>query len=118
MDPDLGVLDTFKPSEPILAKAAMEHSCGGGNWKRSIRSLTSELLEKGLVEKGLKGELFARLLLLTHYNVRAALQLSPQQPKFDILISCHLGDGKIEEGNITVMAIQVENKQTQTQITV
>lgn len=185
MDPDSGVLDTITPTEPILAKAAMEHLCRSDNWKGSIRTLTGELLEKGLVEKGLKGELFARIvLILAHDCVRglrsdpleyiatysvadflfslygdahedeirridpiildarlnfnhfavagenlnskdvitlcrdllrrqAALQLVFQQPRFDILIPCHIGDGKIEEGKISVIAIQVKNKEKQ-----
>jgi hypothetical protein len=68
---DIGTMDTFTPSEPILAKAAMEHLCSEMNWSISINTLVRELLEKGLVEKGLKGELYARLVvILAHDWVR------------------------------------------------
>jgi hypothetical protein len=60
MDEDTGTMDTLTPSEPVLAKAAMEHLCGPANWTNSIRTLTKDLLEPGLIEKGQKGELYAR----------------------------------------------------------
>src|SRR5436305_11767995 len=64
MDRDSGALNTIAPAEPILAKAAMENHCEGGNWKYSIGTFTKELFGKGLIEKGLKGELYSRLLLV------------------------------------------------------
>jgi hypothetical protein len=69
---DTGTMDTIAPSEPILAKAAMEHLCDNElNWPVSINTLVRELLEKGLVEKGRKGELYARLVvILAHDWVR------------------------------------------------
>jgi hypothetical protein len=68
---ETGTMATSAPSEPILAKAAMEHLCSGFNWPISIDTLVRELLEKGLVEKGLKGELYARLVVtLAHDWVR------------------------------------------------
>jgi len=71
MDEEAGTMHTTTPSEPILAKAAMEHLCIGSNWALSIGTLVKNLLDKGLVEKGLKGELYARLLLtLAHDSVR------------------------------------------------
>jgi hypothetical protein len=71
IDQDTGTIGTLAPSEPILAKAAMEYLCSGINWSVSIDTLARELLEKGLVEKGLKGELYARLVLtLAHDWVR------------------------------------------------
>jgi hypothetical protein len=69
-----GNLHTVTPSEPILAKAAMEHLCNPdaiGNWPNSVKTLTRGLLQQGLIEKGLKGELFARLvLILAHDSIR------------------------------------------------
>jgi hypothetical protein len=91
MDVDTGKMDTLTPSEPVLAKAAMEHLCQGGNWPYSIRTLTKELLEPGLIEKGQKGELYARLvLILAHDLVRcvtpgSVLKSAPElQPTFTV----------------------------------
>ncbi|KAI9763099.1 MAG: hypothetical protein M1840_000911 [Geoglossum simile] len=64
MDQETGVLDTIAPSEPVLARAAMELLCEGQNWANSIRTLTEELIQQTLVEKGLKGELYSRMLLI------------------------------------------------------
>src|SRR5256714_6034921 len=64
MDHETGVLDTVTPSEPVVAKAAMEHLCEKDNWSDSIRTLTEELLDKGLIDKGLKGELYSRFILI------------------------------------------------------
>jgi hypothetical protein len=64
MDHETGVMKTITPSEPVVAKAAMEFLCENqDNWSDSIRTLTEELLEKALVEKGLRGELYARFVL-------------------------------------------------------
>jgi hypothetical protein len=66
-----GTMVTLAPSEPILAKAAMEYLCSGMDWRVSIHTLVRQLLEKGLVEKGRKGELYARLVvILAHDWVR------------------------------------------------
>jgi hypothetical protein len=59
-----GIMHTVSPSEPILAKAAMDHLCTGTNWSTSINTLVTELIEKGIVEKGFKGELYVRLILI------------------------------------------------------
>ena len=64
MDQETGVLDTVTPSEPVVAKAAMEHLCEKDNWTDSIRTLAEELLDKGLIDKGLKGELYSRFILI------------------------------------------------------
>jgi hypothetical protein len=64
MDQETGVLDTIAPSEPVLARAAMGLLCEGKNWANSIRTLTEELIQKTLIEKGLKGELYSRMLLV------------------------------------------------------
>jgi hypothetical protein len=73
MNQETGVLDTITPSEPVVAKAAMENLCKNGNWSHSIRTLTEELLDKGLIDKGLKGELYSRLILTL---ARDCLQIS------------------------------------------
>ncbi|KAH0555667.1 hypothetical protein GP486_006387 [Trichoglossum hirsutum] len=77
MDQRTGFLHTTTPSEPILAQVAMEHLCkAGGYWSLSIQTLSRELLQQGLIEKGLKGELFSRLLLiLAHDSLCGALGL-------------------------------------------
>jgi len=81
IDQETGLLDTVTPSEPVLAKAAMEHLCQGVNWTQSIETLTLKLLEGGLVEKGVKGELYARLvLILAHDWVRLARGLRTSDP--------------------------------------
>ncbi|KIX09491.1 uncharacterized protein Z518_00571 [Rhinocladiella mackenziei CBS 650.93] len=83
MDHETGVMDTVTPAEPVLARAAMEYLCAA-NWSRSIETLCEELLEKGLIEKGRKGELYARLvLILAHDWVRWARSIRLHRvPKF------------------------------------
>jgi hypothetical protein len=78
VDQNTGVLDTVTPSEPVLAVAAMEHLCKGSNWPSSITTLIAGLLENGLIEKGLRGELYSRVVLtLAHDSVRMAALLRP-----------------------------------------
>ena len=57
-------METVTPSEPIIAEAVAELLCKGQNWSSSINTLAKHLLSRGLVEKGLKGELFARLICI------------------------------------------------------
>lgn len=65
MNHEIGVMHTITPSEPVVAKAAMGFLCENNkNWSDSIWTLATELLEKALIEKGLKGELYARFLLI------------------------------------------------------
>jgi hypothetical protein len=68
MDHETGTMDTLAPSEPVLARAAMEHLCSEKNWSKSIQTLSVELLEKGLIEKGRKGELYARFVLILAHD--------------------------------------------------
>src|SRR5437660_12716780 len=86
IDQDIGTMDTITPSEPMLAKAAMEYLCIGYSWPASINTLVRELLEKGRVEKGLKGELYARLLLILAHDwvrLRQFIASDPEHnPKF------------------------------------
>src|SRR5205814_574508 len=57
---------TITPSEPIVAEAVADLLCRTEDdrysWTNSITTLVDNLLSRGLVEKGIKGELFARLL--------------------------------------------------------
>ncbi|KIX00093.1 uncharacterized protein Z518_10230 [Rhinocladiella mackenziei CBS 650.93] len=98
MDHETGVMDTTTPSEPVLARAAMEHLCRRGNWPYSILTLCKKLLEKGLIEKGRKGELYARLvLILAHDCVRCvppdpASQLAPTFTVSDFLMALYARD--------------------------
>lgn len=69
IDRGLGVLETISPPEPVVAKAAFQHLQGQNAWRRAIRTLTGDLLAKGLVSKGLRGELFARLVLILASDV-------------------------------------------------
>ena len=68
IDEEAGTMHTITPSEPIIAKVAMEYLCAEYNWATSITTLVRELLGKGLIEKGLKGELYARLLLILAHD--------------------------------------------------
>jgi hypothetical protein len=62
IDYNTGLINTLTPSEPVLAKAAMEHLCDKANWTYSIRTLTKELLKGRLVDKGHKGELYIAIV--------------------------------------------------------
>lgn len=64
VDPYSGAMDTISPSEPVLAEAAMKHLCIDRNWETSVYTLCRELLEGGCIEKGVKGELFARWVVI------------------------------------------------------
>lgn len=64
-DPVTGDLFTRTPSEPLVAYASMQHLAGHRNrrvWPNSLRTFTNNLLSPGVIDKGIKGELFARLL--------------------------------------------------------
>jgi hypothetical protein len=64
IDPSSGVMSTHAPSEPVLAQAAMDLLCTGSKWADSVTRLAHYFVQRGFVEKGLKGELYARLLLI------------------------------------------------------
>lgn len=63
IDPSTGYLFTRTPSEPVLALAAAHHLCPDESWSISLKTFTSNLLSLGAIDKGSKGELFARLML-------------------------------------------------------
>ena len=84
MDHETGVMTTIAPSEPVVAKAAMEFLCeNANNWLASIQTLATELLQEGMVEKGLKGELYARLVLTLARDCVWKVQ-SCQTPTFTV----------------------------------
>jgi hypothetical protein len=58
-----GTFQTATPSEPIVADAA-SHLLNGnsGAWQRSLQTVTNQLLSKGRIVKGERGELFSRML--------------------------------------------------------
>ena len=80
MDEKRSMFTSITPSEPIVAHAAasllMErdmnhqvlHTCPYG-WSTAISTLTNALLYPGLVEKGLRGELFARIIFVVSRDI-------------------------------------------------
>ena len=61
----LGTIETVTPSEPLIAEAITEvFSSNLALWSESINTLVSELFSRGLIEKGLKGELYFRLVCI------------------------------------------------------
>lgn len=77
MDQGTGVLHTATPSKLVLELAAMKLHCEENNWTASIKTLTQELLQLGLIVKGLKGELFASLVMIL---ARDQIRSSPASP--------------------------------------
>ena len=70
LDPSSGCMFTTTPTEPILAVASMRYLCANTNWARSLKTLVSELLDRGAIDKGRKGELFSRFILtIAHDNI-------------------------------------------------
>ena len=59
----------------------MAHLCEKDNWSDSIRTLAEALLDKGLIEKGLKGKLYARLILVLAHDW---LREKAPQPKSNL----------------------------------
>jgi hypothetical protein len=58
---------TYSPSEPILVLGAaniLYNTNDGRRWRRVLDTFSKQLCSAGLVEKGLTGELGARVLLL------------------------------------------------------
>lgn len=63
LEPGTGHLFTKTPFEPVLALASCRHLHTAVAWPQTIRTFASELLSLGAIDKGSKGELFARLVL-------------------------------------------------------
>jgi hypothetical protein len=64
-----GVFTTTTPSEPIVSEAVAnllvktgDGATGFGNWTSSITTMADPLIQGGFVNKGSKGELYARLM--------------------------------------------------------
>ncbi len=65
LDVAAGTLVTVAISEPILAIAAMDLlNAAAETWQESISTLASRLFRTSLVDKGRKGELFSRLVVV------------------------------------------------------
>jgi len=84
-------LRTATPSEPVVAEAAaaiLAQGATGGSpmdtWSNCIQVLTDRLLRCGLVDKGTKGELVARLLFVL---ARDSLSLQMVAPNTDFPFS-------------------------------
>ena len=76
LDSSTGLISTRTPTEPIIAKAAMQILCKEVNWAISLNTFTRNLLERGAIEKGAKGELFVRLIFtLAHDALMCELKL-------------------------------------------
>jgi hypothetical protein len=74
---------TVTPSEPIVAEAVADLLCLGTNWSVSINTLATHLLSRGLVEKGMKGELFARLLCILARDIHLKATANLADPLAD-----------------------------------
>ena len=72
IDSSSGWMTTVTPSEPIVVDAVAEILMTEDNWRPTVYTLAQDLLSKGLIEKGLKGELFSRLLLILARDVLLA----------------------------------------------
>ncbi|KAI9768754.1 MAG: hypothetical protein M1839_003969 [Geoglossum umbratile] len=85
---DTETLDTTTPSEPILSEAAIRHLCtprdnGRLQWSPSIKHLSRKLLQDGVIERGVKGELYSRLILILardYIHLDRSLTLKPTGP--------------------------------------
>lgn len=76
-----GLMYTTMPTEPILAKAAMQILCKGANWAVSLDTLTRNLLEHNAIERGTKGEIFMRLIFtLAHDALMYGLKFNLYEP--------------------------------------
>ena len=85
IDPSTGVMFTTTPAEPILAHAAMRHFCKRMNWPTSIKTLTSDQLDRRAINKGMKGEPFSRLVLtLAHDGIAKRPPFCPIMPTFTV----------------------------------
>jgi hypothetical protein len=84
LDPNTGIISSLAPSEPILAQAAIELlNSFPTYWMLSVNKLTQKFVQCGFMERGLKGELFARLVLAPAHDApyqRALPTASPTEP--------------------------------------
>ncbi|KAI9769305.1 MAG: hypothetical protein M1839_003756 [Geoglossum umbratile] len=68
MDQPSGVLHTITPTEPVLARSAMEHLCEWPGWAEAIGTFAREFLQQGVIYKGIKGELYSCLVLILAHD--------------------------------------------------
>jgi hypothetical protein len=95
ISPDGREFYTHSPSEPVLVLGAITMLYkGGGGWAPVLNTFSTALCDRGVVEKGLMGELGARTLLLVARdfaapkganNIPDLLQLVPLLDFFDTL---------------------------------
>jgi hypothetical protein len=75
VDHTSGLILTSTPSEPVVADIAANillqpldrtqpYGDGVGNWAASIETMVRQLLSRGLVDKGARGEMYCRILLI------------------------------------------------------
>ncbi|KAF8533047.1 hypothetical protein BDD12DRAFT_529365 [Trichophaea hybrida] len=78
-----GLVRTSTPSEPVVADSVATVLIGLENsntaqtsdmWTVSIRTFTNQLLSRGMVDKGTRGELYAKFVLILSRDVLAAQQ--------------------------------------------
>ena len=82
IDPSSRWMTTVTPSEPIVVDAVAEILMAEENWRPSVYTLARDLLGKGLIENGLKGGLFSRLLLILARDVLLANTAMDPTPDF------------------------------------
>lgn len=77
LDSSTGLILTRTPTEPIIAKAAMQILCKEVNWAVSLNTFTRNLLARNAIEKGTKRELFMRLIFtLAHDALMCELKFN------------------------------------------
>lgn len=66
IDNTTGTTTTTTLPEPIISEAVAGHlqTAEAGNWTKSISTFFKRLLHPGLIEKGMKGELYVRLVFI------------------------------------------------------
>ena len=83
MDEEHSVFKTITPSEPVVAHTAagllMDSGSPAQTWATAISTLTTALLQPGLIDKGLKRELFARIIciLSRDFHLNQSLVVGP-----------------------------------------
>jgi len=101
-----GVVRTVTPSEPVVADAAAwlllwpepvpSASTSGNNWSQCLTLFAKYFLSRGMVDKGTKGELYARLMciLTRDYLLEETAQPQSKIPPKNVhtrVLSCTIG---------------------------
>lgn len=84
LDPATGVLLTRTAAEPIVSYAAMRQLRKKSNWKEALECFAKDLLSKGVIAKGSKGELYARVMLTLAHDVAVRSMEPPRLPTFTV----------------------------------